>query len=140
MTRKRIAAVLATILPLGVSACATTEMIVKKVPLPTAADRTPVGPNGIRYSLPKPFLLVEPSAAGDGSFTVETIYLPDECNTYAIDARTKRGKFNLTVAVKEGLLSKVVWSEKDAELLAESVKSGGEVLKAELERANTDKK
>ncbi len=107
-------------------ACATTNITVRKV---SGADEP-----GIRYSLPKPFLLITPNPNGDGSFKAEVIYLADESATYAIDASTKRGKFSLDVAVKEGLLSKVAWTQTDANVAAESVRVSGEIVKGELER------
>jgi hypothetical protein len=110
------------------SACASTQLTVRKV------EDGSNEPNGIRYSLPKPFLLVTPSASGDGSLKVDVIYLPDTSSTYAIDGRTKRGKYELSVNVKDGLLSKVAWSQKDAALAAESIRVATDVAKGELER------
>jgi hypothetical protein len=118
---------------LAASGCATTSLTVTKV-------QEKVNPKGIRYSLPKPFLLVTPSPSGDGSMTVEVIYLPDESNTYAIDAHTKRGKYELTVGVKDGLLNNIAWSQQDAKLLADSINAGATVLKSELDRRRDDKK
>jgi hypothetical protein len=116
------------------TACASTQLTVRKV------QDGGKEPNGIRYSLPKPFLLVTPSPSGDGSLKVDVIYLPDTSNTYAIDGRTKRGKYELSVNVKDGLLSKVAWSQKDAAFLAESVRVAGEVAKGELERQQDEEK
>jgi hypothetical protein len=113
--------------------CATTVVNVEKVPDPAAGNP---GPRGIRYSLPRPFLLVSPDPAGTGTFKVEVIYLPDECHTYAIDARTERGAYEFAVTVRDGLLSKVVWSQRGAELLAENLRTGGEIVRAGLERVN----
>jgi hypothetical protein len=134
----RAATLLATLLTTGLSGCATTEMTVKRVPTPP--DKSTAEPNGIRYSLPKPFLLVTPAPEGDGSMKVEVVYLPDECQTYAIDAKTKRGQYDLTVTVKEGLLSKIIWTAKGAELAAQAAETGGELLKSEFARIEQDKK
>jgi len=117
------------------SACASTQLTVRKV-----EDGAKEEPNGIRYSLPKPFLLVTPSPSGDGSLKVDVIYLPDTSNTYAIDGRTKRGKYELSVNVKDGLLSKVAWSQKDAALAAESIRVATEVAKGEVERQQDEEK
>src|SRR5260221_8073926 len=125
--------ILLTLVPLAFGACSTPRLTVSKV------QGSPE-PKGIRYSLPKPFLLVTPNPSGDGSLTVEVIYLPDESNTYAIDGSTRRGKYELTVNVKDGLLSKIVWSQKDAELLAQSISAGGDLVKAELDRKSAEKK
>jgi hypothetical protein len=110
------------------SACASTQLTVRKV------EDGATEPNGVRYSLPKPFLLVTPSPSGDGSLKVDVIYLPDTSNTYAIDGRTKRGKYELSVNVKDGLLSKVAWSQKDAAIAAEGLRVATEVAQGELER------
>src|SRR6476620_11300074 len=128
------ACVVAVLLTGLASGCASTRLTVRKV---SAVGKEP---NGIRYSLPKPFLLITPGASGDGSLKVEVIYLPDTSNTYAIDGRTKRGKYELTVNVKDGLLSKVAWSQKDAALVAESVRVASEVAKGELERQQDEEK
>jgi hypothetical protein len=116
------------------SACASTQLTVRKV------QDGAKEPNGIRYSLPKPFLLVTPSPSGDGSLKVDVIYLPDTSNTYAIDGRTKRGKYELSVNVKDGLLSKIAWSQKDAALAAESVRVATEVAQGQLERQQDEEK
>ena len=130
--RACFACVVAVLLTGLASGCASTQLTVRKV---SAEGKEP---NGIRYSLPKPFLLITPGASGDGSLKVEVIYLPDTSNTYAIDGRTKRGKYQLTVNVKDGLLSKVAWSQKDAALVAESVRVAVEIAKGELERQNDE--
>ena len=101
------------------SACASTQLTVRKV------EDGAKEPNGVRYSLPKPFLLVTPSPSGDGSLKVDVIYLPDTSNTYAIDGRTKRGKYELSVNVKDGLLSKVAWSQNVLQKFRGSVPSWG---------------
>jgi len=116
------------------SACASTQLTVRKV------QDGSQEPNGVRYSLPKPFLLVTPSPSGDGSLKVDVVYLPDSGNTYAIDGRTKRGKYELSVNVKDGLLSKVAWSQKDAALAAESIRVATEVAKGQLERQQDEEK
>jgi hypothetical protein len=118
------------------SACASTRITVTKV------DSAHPNAKGIRFSLPKPFLLVTPNTSGDGGFKAEIIYLPDESNTYAIDAGTKLGKYSLNVITKDGLLSKVAWSRTDAAVAAESVRVSGELLKSrfELEQKEQDER
>ena len=119
---------IAVLIAAGSVACASTKLTVRKV-----TDTH--SPPGIRYSLPKPFLVIVPNASGDGGFTTEVVYLPDECQTYAVDARTKRGKYQLDVTVKDGLLSKVVWNTKDAQAATvEGIRVGGELLKGEMDR------
>lgn len=113
--------------------CATTNLQVAKV--------TPgSSPDGIRYSLPQPFLLVTPNPSGDGGFEAKVVYLPDESQTYAIDANTRRGKYTLDVSVADGLLSKIAWKREDASVTAEAIRASGEVTKAELARSQEQEK
>ena len=159
-TRIAVDAVAVMAMSLSFAACASTRMTVAKVSPPcdqgqaAAAAKTPAAgmptvrcggaEPGIRYALPQPFLLVKPSPSGDGSFSVEVIYLPDERRTYAIDASTKRGKFTLDVDVKDGLLSKLAWKRSDSDIVAENVRAAGEMAKTRLtaiqEQEKEDKK
>lgn len=131
--RTRLATLGCSLIAVAVTGCAATDLSVSKV------NANPSAP-GIRYSLPQPFLLVTPNSSGDGGFETKVVYLPDDSQTYAIDARTKRGKYTLDVSLVEGLLSKVAWKRDDAVVAAEAARASGEIAKAELERANTEKK
>jgi hypothetical protein len=112
--------------------CASTSLTVQRADANVA---------GVRYSLPKPFLLVKPSPTGDGTFTVEVIYLPNEDRTYAISGKTKRGKFSLDVTTEEGLLKKVGWnSTGTAESDTAIAKTAGDLAKSAIDkRAAEDK-
>jgi hypothetical protein len=118
----------------GTAASAATDAKSANGPTSTSNSLPPqtAEPVGLRYSLPKPFLLVTPNAKGDGAFTAEVIYLPDENATYAIDASTRRGKYSLDVQVKDGLLAKVAWTAANAAVAAESAPVAGELVKAQL--------
>jgi hypothetical protein len=129
--RAHIAFSALTVCVLAASGCATTSVRVSKV----TADASPAG---IRYSLPQPFLLVTPDPSGDGRFEAKVIYLPDESQTYAIDASTRRGKYTLDVAVADGLLSKLAWVRDDAAVAAEQARAAAEVAKAEITRRNEE--
>jgi len=94
--------------------------------------------SGIRYSLPKPVLMVTPSPEGDGSFEVKVVYFPDESQTYAISSKTKMGKYKVNVIVDEGLLKKIILADEDPAIASELVRVAGEVAKAELERKNKE--
>ena len=111
--------------------CASTSVVVKKVTATSA-------PDGVRYSLPKPFLLVTPNTSGDGGFAAEVIYLADEGNTYAVQGKTKRGKYKLDVTVANSLLSKLAFVRTDAAVAAETVRASGEVVKSDLTRRQTE--
>jgi len=114
--------------------CASTSVVVTKVTADNPAAE------GLRYSLPKPFLLIQPNTNGDGGFTTEVLYLADESNTYAVQGKTNRGKYKLDMNVANGLLSKLQFARTDAAGSAEGIRVSGEVLKAELERRRTEEK
>ena len=121
---------LACALPLLMSGCAATKIEVRK-----AAPEV----LGIRYSLPKPFLLVTPSNTGDGSFKVEVLYLPDPKETYAISAETRRGKYKLEVKTQDGLLTKIDWNGEGTALATEIASSTAALAKAGVDRQKTDR-
>jgi hypothetical protein len=94
---------------------------------------------GIRYSLPKPFLMVKPSETGDGSFTVEVVYLPDESQTYAVDAKTGMGSHTLTVELNNSLLKKISWSKDQTAVPSEAIRIAGQLSKSEFDRRKEEK-
>lgn len=118
----------------GNVACASTELKVARV------NATATNVQGIRYSLPKPFLVVKPSAAGDGTFTVELVYLPNQDETYAISGKTKRGKYTLEVETKDGLLKKIGWHSEAAAVDSAAITSAQELAKATIEERAADQK
>lgn len=82
----------------GMAAGCTTWVDVKKV---EPESHEP----GLRYSLPAPFLLVQPQPDGSASYT--WIYLPDTDETYAINQHAFFSKFTFDVTLANNLLSKV---------------------------------
>jgi hypothetical protein len=117
------------------ASCASTSLTVE----PASAGANSV--HGVRYSLPKMFLLVKPSPTGDGTFTVETVFLPNEEQTYAISGKTKRGKYSLDVETKDGLLKKIAWSAAGTtDVTAGAVKSAGDLAKAVVDKREADRK
>jgi hypothetical protein len=90
---------------------------------------------GIRYSLGRPYIQVTPNASGDGSYSVEVIYLPDKNQTYAVQTSTFLAKNIMEVTVDEyGILKKIDWTGATDATVSESAKALGEVTKAEIER------
>ena len=88
-----INATLSLFIPLCLAACASTT--VKKDPGPHD--------HGIRYYRPKPYLLVQPPAAGSDEYVVLSIqYLPDFSEEYAIHIRTGIGKNKTSVKLENG--------------------------------------
>lgn len=123
--RKHLCAVLLTSVVAG--ACASSSLTVVRV----SPESAPA--SGVRYSLPKPFLVMTPSAAGDGTFAMNIVYLPDENETYAVSGRTRRGKYSLSVETKDGLLRRVSWtSESAADVPAAAIKAVADVAQASL--------
>ncbi|MDR7208821.1 hypothetical protein [Flavobacterium piscis] len=93
---------------------------------------------GIRYALGKPFIKATPSSNGDGTYTVEVVYLPDEDQIYAVDARTYFAKSEMEIAVDEsGILKKIDWKGTSDATASEVAKAAGNIAKADLE--NTKK-
>lgn len=135
MSTKYVVAAAAAALALAGTGCASTSLHVQKVSGSTAPIQ------GVRYSLPTPFLVVKPNPAGDGTFTVEVVYLPNEDETYAISARTRRGKYSLEVETKEGLLKKVTWNaEGSAQVGADSIATASELAKAVVDKREASQK
>jgi hypothetical protein len=120
------------VIPFIVSGCYSSLKVHKIID--NNIDKAP----GIRYSLPKPFLLVTPSETGDGTFKVEVVHLPDEEQTYAIDAKSGMGKHTLEVEVEKGLLKKILWKKDDTTVPAEVARVAGELAKKELERKKAE--
>lgn len=101
----------------------------------TAKKVNPLNPdadlNGVRYSLPRPFIVVTPK--GDGTMEVETVYLPDPNNTYAVSGWSFLASHTLTLAREtNGLLTKVNWNANNAEVAAELAKAGGQVASSKV--------
>ncbi len=88
---------------------------------------------GVRYSLPKPFLLVTPQE--DGSVTAKVLYLPDPDHTYAISAGTVAGTYSLRTSLSpEGFLEKVRFSADDAAVAAQLAESAGNAAASRIDQ------
>lgn len=96
---------------------------------------------GLRYSLGKPFIKVTPNPDGDGTYTTELIYLPDNNRTYAVSSSVFMSKQTLELNVDgSGILSKVEVS-KDATTNAEEATGAlGELAKTEIARRQKEAK
>src|SRR5262245_5050957 len=108
---------------LGCLTIGCTHIEVKKVTEPDV--------KGIRYALPKPFIQVTPNA--DGSVTVETVYLPDSENVYAISGAAYLAALTLDVTVAQGLLTKVQVNPDTSGVAEQVAKSAGEAGSKVLE-------
>lgn len=90
---------------------------------------------GLRYSLGKPFIKVTPNPGGDGTYSCELIYLPDNDRTYAVSSSVFMSKQTLEVNVDgSGILSKVSLSKDATTIAGESTTAFGEMAKTEIAR------
>jgi hypothetical protein len=88
--------VVASLLSLLVSGCISY----------TSVQKDPDGKRpGIRYALPRPYLLVTPNP--DLTVTYQWLYLPDRSNQYVVTSWSFLAKYDLDVQVENGLLTSV---------------------------------
>ena len=85
----------------------------------------PASQGGIRYSLPKPFILVTP--AEDGSVAVEVLIMPDPDNTYAIDTYSYFSTHSIYIAIEKGMLQRVGAVTDSTQVVSDAVKASGSV-------------
>jgi hypothetical protein len=100
-----------------------TQLTVTKVTTTTV-------PNGVRYSLPKPYIQVTPQ--GDGSVVADVVYLPDPQNTYTVSSKSYLAAHSLTVSTEEGLLKKITWTGDSSAVAAQSISSGAAIGEKKL--------
>ncbi len=94
-------------------------------------------PEGIRYALGKPFIKVTPSPSGDGTYTAELVYLPDDNQIYAVKASAFMTKYTLELNVDEsGILKKLDLTKNSASPASDIVNTIGELTKTELDTRN----
>jgi hypothetical protein len=96
---------------------------------------------GVRYSLGKPFIKVTPDPKGDGTYSVELIYLPDNDQTYAVDAKSFFTKFTMELNVDEnGILQKVDWTKGGDSFASDILGASAELAKADIDRKAAERK
>lgn len=138
---------LASMLTMTSSGCTTVQ--VTKVHEPTTTswtfwlnplnlwdeltDSGPAEPDtkakGVRYFLPKPYLLVTPLP--EGKMDVSVVYVPDPDQEYAVDTHVYIASQDIHLVFAgeddagKGLLSKVTYDSKDPAVYSEIVKGAG---------------
>nr|WP_294530789.1 hypothetical protein [uncultured Rhodopila sp.] len=117
-------------LAISLSGCTTWVDVTKVTPGSDAP--------GIRYSLPAPFLLVQPQADGSASYT--WIYLPDSDATYAIQQHAFLAKFTLDVTLVNGLLGKVNAQSDDTAIAAKLLGAAQSVYAAKQQASGAQSK
>ena len=80
---------------------------------------------GIRFYHVRPYLLVEPD--NDGGVKVETQFLPDYTNQYAVESHVYLASQDFSVTIADGLLTKVSYKPDQTAMLNELIKSSGVV-------------
>lgn len=90
---------------------------------------------GLRYSLPKAFILASPDADST-RVTAEVVYLPDEENTYGIETSTvmSQGTFQATIT-EDGLLQAVTYKPDSTAVPAKAAGTIGVGAKAFVDRS-----
>ena len=112
-------AVAATLL----SACA--QMTVTPIHKP-ADEATTVG---VRYYLPKPFIIFAPQA--DGTVSANVVFLPDKSHEYAIDSSSQLSSYAFQVSTDQfGLLTAVQYNTDTTAVAAQSAASAGSAVAA----------
>jgi hypothetical protein len=96
-------------------------------------------PEGVRYYLPKPLLMVTPQ--NDGTAKFEWIYVPDGTAQYAVKTSAYLAKHSTSVEIDEsGFLKKLSWNGTPTELAGTTLETAADIRKAQIERAAADEK
>lgn len=95
-------------------------------------------PEGIRYYLPAPYLMVTPKTSGE--VDVDIVMLPDPKNQYAIDVDAYMGNYTIDInRSKEGFLETVTLNSDSTGLAKSFIESAGNLRAAEIEVEGTAK-
>lgn len=81
---------------------------------------------GIRYSLPKPHLLVTPQL--DGSLEVDVVMLPNPDETYTVCSWSVFATHDLTLKTENGILTKADWTGDSSAVAADAAKASGGIV------------
>lgn len=86
---------------------------------------------GVRYFLPKPFIVIAPQA--DGTVSATVVYLPDKDREYAIESNSTLSSYAFQASTDpEGLLTGVQYNTNTATLPAQAAASTGAGIAAAL--------
>lgn len=87
--------------------------------------------NGLRYSLPAPFLMVTPKP--DGTLDVVTLNLPDPDNTYTLRTKSLISSYTLDIQLDHQMLKSITMNPKSDAVAAATVDTLGNLRKSEIE-------
>jgi hypothetical protein len=111
--------VIATLL----SAC--TELTVTPIRKPEDEAKTV----GVRYYLPKPFIIFAPQA--DGTVSANVVFLPDKSHEYAINSSSELSSYAFQVSTDQfGLLTSVQYNSDTTAVAAQATASAGSAVAA----------
>lgn len=94
-------------------------------------QKATTGGEGLRYSLPAPFLMVVPKP--DGTLSVSTVMLPDPDNTYSLKTKSFISSYTLDVQLENQMLKSVSLSPKSDAVAAAAVGSLANYRKAKID-------
>ena len=114
---------IALLLCVALSGCSTLS--VKKI------DPDDAKTKGVRFSLPRPYLLVTPQA--DGTIEVSDVYLPDPQATFAAHGASYLATHTLDLEIAGGVLTVATWKADDTGVVAQALETGSAVAKTMLE-------
>lgn len=97
----------------------------------TKIDPDDTETKGVRFSLPRPYLLVTPKP--DGTIEVKDVYLPDPQATFAADAASYMATHTLDLELSEGVLTIATWKADTTGVVAQALETGSTVAKTMLE-------
>ena len=84
---------------------------------------------GVRYYLPKPFIIFAPQA--DGTVCAQVVYLPDKSREYAIDATSNMSSYAFQASTDQsGLLTSVQYNADTTAVAAQTAASVGSGIAA----------
>lgn len=86
---------------------------------------------GQRFSLPRPYIQMK--IQDDGTHKAEILYLPDPEHTYAVDSFNFFANAKLDVTTKDEMLTVLNWTGDSSAVLADTLKSAGDIAKSVLE-------
>jgi hypothetical protein len=125
--------VLALLTATTLASC-TTTITVKKVTV--NKDGVEQNVEGLRYYLPRPYLLVTPGA--DGTITVTKKYLPDLDRQYAVTSKSYLAKHKLNVDISdEGFLTAFGSKSDSTDFAKATLEKATEFLKARADAETT---
>lgn len=97
----------------------------------TKVDPDALSGKGVRFALPRPYLMVTPN--GGGGVDVSAVYLPDPNATFAASAEAWFATHRLDLEIEAGLLTIATWNTDTSAVMAQGVETGSTFAEGVLE-------